>query len=413
MDKTKRKEIALLKYSIIAPLITNNISEEIGSKEEFFRDASAKTYTNNEGESLNFASGTIKHWYLKYTKEGFDGLIPKRRSDNGYSRKLDDDIKSEIKFLKQQYTRIPATIIYETLISKGIINKNEISLSTITRYLKTLKNDQSESKKQYLRYEKEHINEVWYGDTSHTCYLLHEGKKKKAYLIALLDDASRMIVGYDLFLEDNYLNLMQVMKSAIIKYGVPKMFSFDNGSNYRNNQIKLLGARIGTTLNYAPPYTPQSKAKIERWFRTFKDQCLSTITDDDKSSLEKLKIKVANFINEYNNRIHTSLEGQSPSVRFFSESNLIRRLDDDTIEKSFLLEIERKVSKDNLISINSEKYEVDYQYCNQRITLRYSPDLKDIFVVNEHNNYKRIKLLNKLDNSKIKREKVNFTREVG
>lgn len=95
-----------------------------------------------------------------------------------------------------------------------------------------------------------------------------DGKKHKVYVIALIDDASRYIVGIDVFFNDNLVNLMSVMKSAVAKFGVPKLFNFDNGSSYKNKQTDLLAARIGSTVHYDQPYTPTQKAKVERWFRT-------------------------------------------------------------------------------------------------------------------------------------------------
>ena len=47
-------------------------------------------------------------------------------------------------------------------------------------------------------------------------------KKQKTYIIALIDDASRMIVGIDIFFNDNFVNLMSVIRGAVIKYGKPK-----------------------------------------------------------------------------------------------------------------------------------------------------------------------------------------------
>lgn len=102
--------------------------------------------------------------------------------------------------------------------------------------------------------------------------MITESGKKKVYIIALIDDASRFITGIDIFFQDNFVNLMSVMRSAVSKYGRPKTFNFDNGSSYKNRQMELLCARIGSTLNYCQPYTPTAKAKIERWFRTMKDQ---------------------------------------------------------------------------------------------------------------------------------------------
>ena len=75
-------------------------------------------------------------------------------------------------------------------------------------------------------------------------------KKHRDYIIALIDDASRFITGIDVFYNDNFINLMSVMRSAIAKYGRPKIFNFDNGKSYKNKQMELPAARIGTTLSY-------------------------------------------------------------------------------------------------------------------------------------------------------------------
>lgn len=69
---------------------------------------------------------------------------------------------------------------------------------------------------------------------------------------------------------------MSVKCSAVSRYGRPKVFSFDNGSSYKNRQMELLCAWIGSTLNYCQPYTPTAKAKTERWFRTMKDQWMAS-----------------------------------------------------------------------------------------------------------------------------------------
>ena len=88
---------------------------------------------------------------------------------------------------------------------------------------------------------------------------------------------------------------------------------------------------------------------------------------------------------------------------------MIKRLSDEQIETSFLLEYERRVSTDNVVMIDETAYEVDYRYSKQKITLRYSPDLSKIYVVDKNTNeLTEIKLLNKHDNSVIKREKIKL-----
>lgn len=260
------------------------------------------------------------------------------------------------------------------------------------------------------RYEREHINEVWCGDSSVGPYIKVEGNKRRVYIIALIDDASRYITGIDIFFNDNFVNLMSVLKSAVTRFGKPKILNFDNGASYKNKQMELLAARIGTIINYCAPYTPQSKAKIERWFRTLKDQWMSQLNMNDFKTLDDVRISLNSYVNSYNQYVHSSLNGLSPQDRFFKESHMIKRLSSDEIEKSFLLEYERRVSADNVVMIDGTEYEVDYRYSKQKITLRYSPDLSKIYVVDKNTDeLTEIKLLNKHDNSVAKRKKVKLS----
>lgn len=146
-----------------------------------------------------------------------------------------------------------------------------------------------------------------------------------------------MIVGADIFFNDTFINLMSVMKTAVIRYGRPKILNFDNGAAYRNNQIDLLTARIGSVIHYNQPYTPTGKAKIERWFRTMKDLWMSGLNMDDFKSIDELRSSLFGFIDNYNKTVHSSLNKMSPRDRFFEESALIKRLSDEDIETSFLL----------------------------------------------------------------------------
>ena len=116
------------------------------------------------------------------------------------------------------------------------------------------------------------------------------------------------------------------------------------------------------------------------------------------------------YVQNYNQTVHSSLKGLSPQDRFFSEPDRIRRLPDEEIENSFLLELERRVSSDSVIVIDQTEYEVDYRFAKQRIKLRYSPDMKDIFIVEADGTLTPIRLLNKTENAYIKREKIHLCR---
>ena len=96
--------------------------------------------------------------------------------------------------------------------------------------------------------------------------------------------------------------------------------------------------------------------------------------------------------------------------RFFSESTLIIRMSDQEIERSFLLEIERKVSNDSVIVIDEKEYEVNYKYQGQKLLIRYSPDLKKVYVVDLiSKELEPIQLLDKNKNATMHRNKIKLS----
>mgnify|MGYP002310190760 CR=1 FL=1 len=127
------------------------------------------------------------------------------------------------------------------------------------------------------------------------------------------------------------------------------------------------------------------KAKIERWFRTMKDQWMSKLNMHDFESLDDLRDSLMHWVQKYNQSPHSSLNGKTPQDRFFEESSLIIRMDEERIEKTFLLETERRVSRDNVITLEDKEYEVNYKYAGQKLLLRYSPDLSKIYSVDRRN----------------------------
>ena len=411
MKQEQKQEIALMRYGVIAPLITD--TSEFSSLDAFYRDAALKRYPGPDGSLRSFAASTIEKWYRSYKRHGFDGLLPSGRSDAGKSRKLDADMMEYIRHLKTNFPRLSAAAIYRHLHDDGmVVAYGEISESTVCRYLSKIQMELKQSTNRDMRrYERPHINEVWCGDSCVGPYLkAADGGKKKVYIIALIDDASRFIVGIDVFYNDNFVNLMSVMKSAVAKHGRPKIFNFDNGSAYKNKQMELLVARIGSIVNYCKPYTPTAKAKIERWFRTMKDQWLAGLDIRTFHDLAQLRESLFAYVYSYNRTPHSSLSGKTPQERFFSEPEQIRRLTLEEINKAFLLEVERRVSADSVVTIDNIVYEVDYRFANRRIRLRYSPNLETVYVVEPAGVLTPIRLLNKQENAIIKREKIHLSK---
>lgn len=391
MTEEERNEIALKRYNMIAPLLID--PERYPSNREFFRMQGHKLH--EEGVTTIHAR-TIERWYYQFKKGGFDALKPQTRVDFGKPRK-GKDVIDQIIILKRNYPRLSATGILKMLKESGV-TKDQISLSTVNRVVNSIPKEQINVEPMY-RYELEHINEVWCGDSSHGPYLYRDKAKVKLYIIALIDDASRLITAARIFEADNTINLLSTMKLAVSKYGKPKRFNFDNGSNYKNAQINIVTARLGVGVHYCRPYNPEAKAKIERWFKTLKSQWMSTLNYSEFHSVEEYQVSLNEYVNTYNNNVHSSLNGLTPMERYLKEVELVKKIDEYSLEKDFLFEIERRVSIDNIVVIDNKEYEVPAIYSSKKVKIKYLDPKDGVFIV-DNDKQIEIKPLDKKANAK-------------
>ena len=405
MDQNEKHAIAPMRYAAITPL-ANGTKDEFQSLSSFFKGAALKPCPDATGSMRLFSPAAIGRWYRPYLKSGFGGLMPKGRSDSGKGRVLDEACQEYIRHMKAAYPRLPAAAIYRQMPFGGLATKNTVSESSVNRFVNRIMEEKNiPNAKGMRRYGRAHVNEAWCGDSSVGPRLLSDGTKKKVSIIALMDGASRFITGADVFLNDTFVNLMSVMKSAVPKFGRPKIFNFDNGSAYKNKQMGLLAARIGSAIHYCRPYTPTAEAEIERWFRTPKDQWMAPLGMDTFQSLGQLRPSLDAFVDSYSQTAHASLCGLPPAGRFFQEPGQFRRLAREGIGRPFLLEIGRAVSADSVAAIGRTEYQVDCRFAKQRIKLRYPPSLSDIFVAAPDGAPLPIRLLDKKANATAKREK--------
>lgn len=406
-----KNEIALFRYGLISALVNNTYEER--SKEDYYRKVALNTYTLN-GKEIKLTANTIKNWYITYQKLGFNGLIPKTRTDLNTSRKLTSDAQQKIVDYKKSFPHISGTLIYQKLIEDGYINPNNVSKSTILKFIRDnylLFGD--DNKIDRKAFEMEFSNEMWDADTSHGPYLTINNKKIKTYLIALIDDASRLITNAKFFYEDNAINFQNTFKEGLKKYGIPKKIFLDNGKTYKNEQLSIICASCGMELIYTKPYSPQSKAKIERWFHTMKETWMRGINWEDIKNIDELNEMLNDFINEYNNKIHSSLTNNevniSPKERWFKDQDKIRKIDNNQIDEYFLHTAYPTIRADSIAHIKKIEYEVPTKYIGKKITVKYDfQDRSKAWIYDNGKKVEAIHIVDKIANSKIKRKETMY-----
>jgi len=83
--------------------------------------------------------------------------------------------------------------------------------------------------------------------------------RRKTYLIAFLDDATRVVPYCAFTFAENTQAFLPVFKQALLRRGIPQRLYVDNGANYRSRQLALVCARLGVALIHARPHQPQGK----------------------------------------------------------------------------------------------------------------------------------------------------------
>ena len=393
MDKDN---YALFKYSIIAPFINGTANTD--SVRVFANSASEKQYFF-EGKYLTFKAETIRKWVSEYKKKGYQELIRKTRSDKTKPRSFDEDILIRIDDLKTKFPKLRSTVLHKTLVDEGYFTGNEISVRTFQRFVANRNYINLNSNHERRAFRFEHPNDSWQTDTTQGPYIIIKGVKYKTYIIAFIDDHSRLIVGARAFFKDNAINMQSVFKEAIRLYGVPKQLYADNGGPYSNKQLSIICARLGVNLKNARPYDPESKGKIERFNRTLKDTWMNILDWNKIKDLNDLNERLSKYIIDYNNTVHKSLNA-SPNDVYYTATDNIRYIDESQLDKLFYHAITRKVSNVGTITIENRVYEIDYSYARKTLEFTYNPfDLTKVYIDD-----KEYHLLDSIFNSKKKRK---------
>lgn len=404
MTQELKQQIALFRYSLIAPLITETYSQE--SAKAYLEEICARRYQTPKGQEKEYSPKTLKHWLSAYRRYGIDGLYPKVREDKGESRKLTKDVQESILLLKGKYPKRTAKSIYHELVVKGVIPYDGVSLSTVQRFLSKNRLQVNQHIKDRRAFEFEYPNECWQSDISVGPYLLIEGKKYRTYIIAILDDASRLVVHCEAFYTENLNSLLTVMKKAVAKRGIPKKLFVDNGKVFKSNQLQMICASLGTILSFAQPYSPESKGKIERWFKTLQDSWLNTLDWRMFSSLEDFNLQLQQYVEKgYNQQVHSSIQ-ERPIDKFLKGISHVKFVGSkEELDNLFLHRILRKVKNDATVSIESQLFEVPLKFMGQRIHLRYDPtDFTKAYIFSEnHQRLETVYPVAKIDNTKVRR----------
>lgn len=342
-----------------------------------YEQVAQMVFSDEKDKKWQFTWRTIQTWHYYYKRYGVTRLDQKTRFDKGSHRKVTPEqlleaINQVLPAFRKRKTYNKSDI-YRICIEKGILQKQQIAPTTFYRFIREyeLLKDNPQNNKKRMAFAMQFANQLWQADTMFGPYIKdHNAKMMPTKLIAFLDDASRLICHGQFFFNENTDALVTAIRSAFYKRGIPQQLYVDNGSIYTCSEISLICARVGCILRHAPLRDGAAKGKIERFFRTVREQFLAKTLD--LSSLSTLNRQFNSWVEQdYNCSNHSSI-GMTPLDRFGLDLKLINFLPpSQENDELFYNEDFRKVKKDNTFSFKSNRYEPPAYLADKNITIRF------------------------------------------
>lgn len=371
MDEEAKKKIAQFRFGVIADLVGSRRLCR-GERERLLREKSASKWDIPYTGRSYISPSTIKRWVRLYEASGsrLESLYPDDRTDRGKPRAVDGETALALVELRRQLSGITIPAFLKEAQEKGIIPTDfSASHSTIYRLFKAhgvMEKDAAVTDRR--RYEAELPNDIWQADCLHGPKVEADGRQRKSYLFAFIDDMSRLIPHAQFYHRENIESFLDSLRKAFNKRGLPRKLYVDNGPSFRSQHLSHIAASLGIALIHSKPYQPEGRGKIERWFKTVRMQFLPTVPA--AASLTELNGRLSQWIDtEYHKREHSSTK-MPPLKRYIDHIHLIREAPRD-MENYFRKRVNRKVDKDRSISLIGRLYEAPVGLIGRTVSLYY------------------------------------------
>ncbi len=376
LDDDTRQAVALFRYGVIADLV--NLppgTPAIGAR---LRAKAEKDYVIPGTVRTRVAAETMRHWLTLHRQGGFDALYPKNRGDRGRARRMPPDVTELLISIKEDNPALSVRAVIDAAGERDLPADVHLAPSTVHRLLAReglLDRGNREPAADRRRFSYRHAAEMWMSDVMHGPSVADGRKRRKTYLIAFIDDATRVVPFAAFAFAENTAAFLPVFKQALLRRGQPARLYVDNGSAYRSRQLALVCAKLGVALIHARPYQPAGKGKIERYFRTVRGSWLAHLDLAAIDGLDALNRRLWAWVEgEYHQSPHRGLDGETPLDRWAATGADVRYPNPDPdFDDLFLFEAKRRVMKDRTVSLNGCLYEVDALLVGQTVVLRYDP----------------------------------------
>jgi transposase InsO family protein len=379
--KNHAERVAIFRHSVIGCLLVREfVHGELRVKLE---ELSLARFRPPDADSTRcYAVPTLERWYYACKKSGLEALMPRARADKGHGKKLTPEMRELLCDIRTEHRAASVPTILATLQEEGRLPKDPkdehaASPQTVRKLFaargltrmsaKVADSDEPPGAKMRLKWQASHPGALWHGDVCHFAILVG-GVKKPVRIHAHLDDASRYIVAIEVFWTEREEDMLTLFIDAVRVHGPCDALYLDNGSTYRGEVLITVCHRLGIVLLHAKPYDPQARGKMERFWRTLREQALVFCTGEEMT-LEELNRRLRAFVERYHETPHAGLMGKTPASVYRAHQRT-DDLDEHKLQEALTVRETRRVSPDNLVRIDGKAWELDQSFlAGKRVTI--------------------------------------------
>lgn len=365
--KNRAEAVALFRAQVIGSLTCRDFGSHGELAEAIRALASQPVRPPGHDGSRVYAASTVERWYYAFKKQGLKGLSP-RRSGRGYALGLDEEQRELLLAIRRDHPQVSAALILRTLVAEGKLTKGAVSAPTVRRlYLahgldrQTLRASDQEPRR---RWEAHAPNVLWHTDVCHGPALRVAGRSVPLRIHALLDDHSRYVTAIQACVTERESEMLALTVKALRRHGSPDGIYADNGPTYVGESLATLCGRLGIGLMHAKPYDPQARGKMERFWRTLREQCLDHC--EGMGSLHEVQVRLLAWLDKhYHVTAHSSLLGKTPAEVY--EISPRKPVPDTILREAMIVRGRRRIRRDGTLSIAGRDFELDQGFLTGRI----------------------------------------------
>lgn len=377
MEESLREQIALFRYGVIRDLVSGPLAP--GDKERLLRDIAEREWEIPGTSRRRVGQTTAGDWVGLYQAMGFEGLKPRPRSDQGSSRALPEPVQTLLLQLRRERPKASVqSLIRATRLSGRVSAEQRLAPSTVYRLLAAhgfQAQPAASAEPDAKAFTHPYANDLWMSDVMHGPRLRVPGRRRgpKTYLLALLDDTSRLVPFAAFYPAESSPCLHDALKQALLRRGIPRRLYCDNGSLYRSHHLHVVCATLGISLIHSRPYRPRGRGKIERFFRHVRSAFMPHLSEPHLEDLAALnRVFWAWLEAEYHQTPHRGLKNRVPLERFLEDADSLRPAPED-LERLMRMKRTRRVGRDRTVRLDGRLYEAPDGFAGEKVDVLYDP----------------------------------------